>query len=149
MNDDLSVRAWAGKWIAWVDLGGSLKGRPSVITWDKNRIDVFVLGTQNDVRVKTWNGSQWLDWISLGGVFDSDPECVTTGVGKIHCFIIGPRSWLYRNSLTDDEWSGWTAERVGFDIFLETPSCVVSGKDEVACYLRDSTRGIIQIFYRF
>ena len=140
----LWVRSWIEpKWIGWTDLGVLMTSRPSVTTWDKNRIDVFALGVKNNVVQKTFDGS-WKEEVDLGGVFDSAPECVTTGVGRIHCFAIGANSYLYRNEYHGEKWSGWISTSIPFS---ETPSCVVSRRHEVSCYLRGFDKQVFEVVF--
>ena len=145
---NLYQRYWikSSGWDGYVNLGGSVKGRPSVTTWDANRIDVFTLGVKtNSVMQMTFDG-RWQAWVDLGGVFDSAPECVTTGVGKIHCFAVGHGSYLYRNSFDGSTWSDWIQS---FGFFLETPSCVVSNEDEITCAVRRFNKEVVLLTYRF
>jgi hypothetical protein len=39
------------------------------VAWGPNRLDVFGLGTDNQMFHKAWNGSAWSGWEGLGGVF--------------------------------------------------------------------------------
>ena len=139
-------------WGGWQDLGGLVKGRPSVTTWnlttsDLRRIDVFSLGVMaNNVVQKTWDGVLWLEWVDLGGTFASSPECVTTGVNKIHCFAVGVESDLYKNDYESGWWSGWTSVRVKC---IETPSCVVSNPNVVSCYCRDFDQSLIEMVFDY
>ena len=45
----------------------------AVTSWDVNRLDIFGLGTNNEMFHKAWDGSAWrpspTDWEPLGGVF--------------------------------------------------------------------------------
>lgn len=137
-----------GSWRGWRlvgDLDVTVKGKPSATSWGKDRIDVFVLGLENDVKQLTWEGA-YLPYASLGGPFESVPTCLTTGVGKIHCFGIGQNSFLYRNSFEENEWKGWVSSN---GAFLDTPSCVVSNENEVSCYMRAFNRAIIEAVYTF
>lgn len=43
---------------------------PEVITWSDNRLDIFGLGTDNQMFHKAWTGSSWTsEWEGLGGFF--------------------------------------------------------------------------------
>ena len=137
------------EWHDYADLGCLVKGRPSVTTWDRYRMDVFTLGVEtNSVMHKIYNddGKWQKDWVDLGGVFDSAPDCVTTGVGKIHCFAVGEESYLYRNAFDGMKWSSW---KRSFGFFLETPSCVVSNENEVTCAIRRFNKEVVLLTYRF
>ena len=46
----------------------------AVVSWGANRLDIFGLGTDNQMYHKAWDGSAWRpspkDWEPLGGVFN-------------------------------------------------------------------------------
>jgi hypothetical protein len=50
---------------------------PAVVAWGSNRLDIFGLGTDDQMYHKAWDGTQWLpsltDWDALGGVFNPSP----------------------------------------------------------------------------
>ena len=139
----------SAEWLpGYSDHGGQVKGRPSVTSWkSNNRMDIFALNAKNNSVVLLTHGAKgWEKWVDLGGVFDSPPECVTTSVGKIHCFAVGNGSYLYRNFFDGEKWSGWEKS---FGFFLETPSCVVSNKDEITCAIRSFNKEVVFITHRF
>lgn len=43
----------------WESLGGKIVGRPTALAWDRDRLDVFCLGTDNCLYHRWWGG-QWL-----------------------------------------------------------------------------------------
>lgn len=55
----------------------------SAVSWSANRLDIFGLGTNNEMFHKYWNGSAWgpspTGWEALGGIFNSAPEAVSWG----------------------------------------------------------------------
>jgi hypothetical protein len=59
----------------WEALGGVFKSPPSAVHWGGDRLDIFGLGTDNQMFHKAWDGSKWLpsgtDWEPLGGVFNT------------------------------------------------------------------------------
>ena len=40
-------------------MGGKILGRPRVVAWGPNRLDVFVVGTDSALYHKWWDGSAW------------------------------------------------------------------------------------------
>jgi hypothetical protein len=60
-----------------VNLGGELQGKPTVVSWGPNRIDIFVKGTDNALWHKAWDGSNWTSYESLGGVYKGEPAVVS------------------------------------------------------------------------
>ena len=102
----LSVQRWKDDWIEWEDLGVQATGRPSVTTWNQNRIDVFVMSAESRAVLHlAFDGAAQRPVEDLGGVFGSAPECVTPVVGIIHCFAVGEGSYLYRNSFYRKQWT--------------------------------------------
>ena len=70
-------------------------------SWQQNRLDVFVRGTDNALYHKYWNGRQWIDWENLGGVLTSAPAAVSWGPNRIDVFARGQNQNLihmYRGS---------------------------------------------------
>jgi hypothetical protein len=43
-------------------------GTPAVSSRRENQIDVFVLGSDNAMLHRSWDGSRWTDWENHGGV---------------------------------------------------------------------------------
>jgi hypothetical protein len=47
------------------------------VSWGPNRLDIFGLGTDNQMYHKAWDGTQWYpspaNWEALGGTFDNAP----------------------------------------------------------------------------
>ena len=145
----LSMQRWTEEdhWYNWQDLGVQATGRPSVVTWDANRIDVFVMAAENrGILHLAFDGAVQKPIENLEGVFDSAPECVTPRVGIIHCFAVGDGSYLYRNSFDGTKWTGWIRS---FGFFLDPPSCVVSNKDEITCAARRFNKEVVFISYDF
>jgi hypothetical protein len=38
---------WDGAWGGWESLGGVATSEPTVVSWGKGRLDIFVLGTDH------------------------------------------------------------------------------------------------------
>jgi hypothetical protein len=53
-------------------MGGICTDEPRVVSWDTNRLDVFVTGTDKQLYHKWWDGSAWgpsvTGYEALGGV---------------------------------------------------------------------------------
>ncbi len=50
---------WWPSLTGWAWLGGDMLGTPSVVSTAWNRLDVVARGSENSVRVRSWNGSTW------------------------------------------------------------------------------------------
>ncbi|TFV66469.1 zinc metalloprotease [Blastococcus sp. CT_GayMR20] len=87
----------------------------SVVAWDTNRLDAFVLGTDRAMYHKWWNGSSWgpsvTGWESLGGICASPPTVVAWGPNRLDVFVIGTDSALYHKWWNGSSWgpsvTGW------------------------------------------
>ena len=58
-------KAWDGsRWLPsatdWEALGGGFNSTPAVVSWGANRLDIFGLGSDNQMYHKAWDGSRWL-----------------------------------------------------------------------------------------
>lgn len=94
-------------WSNWEDLGGVLTSAPTVASWQPNRLDVFVRGTDNALYHKWWDGSRWLDWESLGGVLTSPPGAVSWGPNRIDVFARGTDNTLFHKWWDGSRWNDW------------------------------------------
>jgi hypothetical protein len=83
---------------AWTSLGGGLRANtdPIGIANNDGRLQVFVVGTNNQLYYKTQsspNSSTWsLAWTSLGGGLrdNSNPAVVPNVDGRLDAFVVGP-----------------------------------------------------------
>jgi len=85
-DGQLYIKSWTGS--AWVpsQLGwnppGSPNGvvaqEPAVVSWASNRLDIFATGTDNNLYIKSWTGTEWvpsqLGWASLADVAPGLPS---------------------------------------------------------------------------
>ena len=59
---------------SWDNMGGKIVGKPGVVSWGSDRLDVFVRGTDNRIYHKAWSGNAWYpgsgvsDWENIGGL---------------------------------------------------------------------------------
>ncbi len=77
-------RDWDGpSWSAdWENLGVGFGSNPAAVSWGKDRLDVFALGTHSDMSHYAFDGSPWtLD--ALGGVFNSAPVAASWASGRL------------------------------------------------------------------
>lgn len=83
-------RDWDGSsWSAdWENLGVGFGSNPAAVSWGKDRLDVFALGTHSDMSHYAFDGSSWtLD--ALGGVFNSAPVAASWASGRLDVFGLG------------------------------------------------------------
>ena len=108
-------KAWnavTGKWEPsppdWEDLGGTFSSPPAAVSWGANRIDVFGLGTDNQMYHRWWNADagEWdpkQNWEGLGGTFNSPPAAVAWGPNRLDIFALG-----IDNQVLHKDWNGVT-----------------------------------------
>ena len=126
-------------------LGGTGKNRISVTSVDSDRLDVFVLGKNNQLMHRVLIEDKWEDWEDLGGNFISSPECLAMGEESLHCFLIGADRALMHKSFNGDSWSEWVSSAQSL---IEKPSCVVVNRATIACYSRGYTGHMVEIIYK-
>jgi predicted Zn-dependent protease len=106
---------------SWISLSGGLRDStdPAVIATDDGRLQVFVVGTNNQLYFKTQTSpgsSTWSSsWTSLGGGVkaDTSPAVARNSDGRLQAFVVGTNNQLYyktQSSPNSDSWtSGWTS----------------------------------------
>jgi Pro-kumamolisin, activation domain/Repeat of unknown function (DUF346) len=132
--------AWLPSSTGWEGLGGlfsySYESPPAVAAWAANRLDVFDLGTDNQMYHKYWDGSKWgpspTGWEALGGVFTSPPSAVAWGANRLDIFGLGTDRQMYHKYWNGSQWgpspTGW--EALG-GVFTSPPSAVAWGANRL------------------
>ena len=157
-DDALYRKAWDGDhwWPSdqpddWEKLGGKMKNMPSVVTWGKDRLDMFVVGTDDGIWHKAWDGTQWWpshdpdDWEKLGGKVKGTPTVVTWGKDRLDVFVRGTDDALYRKAWDGDHW--WPSdqpddwEKLGGKM-KSVPTVVTWGKDRLDMFVVGTDDGI-------
>src|ERR1044071_1594510 len=86
----------------------------AVASWGENRLDIFGLGTDNQMFHKAWNGA-WrpslTGWEPLGGIFSSPPAVCSWGSDRLDIFGLGRENQMYHKAWDGSSWkpsqSGW------------------------------------------
>jgi len=120
-------------WSGWEDLGGILSSAPCVASWEANRLDCFVRGTDNAMWHKWWNGSSWSGWETLAGVITSAPAAVSWGPNRIDCFARGTDRHMYHKWWNGSSWSGW--EDLG-GLLTSAPAVASWDANRLDCFAR-------------
>lgn len=80
----------------------------AVASWGSNRLDIFGLGTDNQMYHKAWNGHAWLpsatDWELLGGAFNSPPAVASWGTNRLDIFGLGTDDQMYHKAWNGNAW---------------------------------------------
>ena len=82
--------------------------------WGANRLDIFALGTDDQMYHKAWNGA-WFPsatgWEALGGKFDSAPAVAAWGANRLDIFALGTDDQMYHKA-----WNGaWFPSATGWE----------------------------------
>ncbi|KAI4260673.1 MAG: hypothetical protein L6R42_003956, partial [Xanthoria sp. 1 TBL-2021] len=100
-DGDLQHKWHYSRWSEWNSLGGTIYGRPKVITPQRNRLDVFAKGKDSKLYQKTFIGEAWTEWIDLGETHHYDPEAVSLTPDRIDLFSVGTDSQLMHSYCVD------------------------------------------------
>ena len=87
------------------------------LAWGTNRIDIFGLGTDNQMYHKAWGGNAWspsqTGWEALGGAFASPPSVASWGPGRLDILGVGTDAQMYHKAWDGSAWqpspAGWEA----------------------------------------
>ncbi len=101
---------------AWTSLGGGVKAdtSPAVARNSDGRLQVFVIGTNNQLYYKTQsapNSNTWSTaWTSLGGgiIADTSPAVTRNNDGRLQVFIVGTNNQLQYRAQTAAGSSTWS-----------------------------------------
>src|SRR5215212_7537669 len=94
-------------WSEWESLGGVLTSAPAAASWQADRLDSFVTGTDSAMWHKWWDGSSWSGWESQGGICDEGVAVASWQAGRLDCFVIGTDSAMWHKWWDGSSWSGW------------------------------------------
>jgi hypothetical protein len=94
-----------------------MKNAVAVVAWSSDRLDIFALGTDNQMYHKAWDGSAWYpsptDWDGMGGTFNSAPAVAAWGANRLDIFALGTDNQMYHKAWDGSSWlpspDGWDA----------------------------------------
>jgi hypothetical protein len=134
-----------GSWGRPLDLGGSLRSQPAVVSWAPGRFDVFARGTDNRLKWRTWRAGTWSAWRSLGGVLTSAPTVASWGKGRLDVFVRGADNGLYQRTYASGTWSPWR-ERGGS--LTSSPAAASWGVGRIDVVARTTGADLMHRSYR-
>jgi hypothetical protein len=70
----------------------------AVVTWGPNRLDMFGLGTDNQLYHQAWSDGVWGGWEGLGGALTSAPAVVSGGRDRADIFALGLDTGMYHQA---------------------------------------------------
>jgi hypothetical protein len=104
-------------WSPWETLGGYCIDGVAVSSWGPERLDVFVISSDNATWHNAWLGAAWTGWASLGGGCASAPAAVSWGPNRIDVFVIGGDHALYHQWWDGSAWSGFAENLGGYCVY--------------------------------
>jgi hypothetical protein len=103
-----------------VDLCFGTVGPPSaaVVSWSAERLDIFGLGTNNEMFHKYWSpstgwGPSQTGWEAIGGVFNSPPAVVSWSAERLDIFGLGTDNQMYHKYWSPT--TGWGPSQAGWE----------------------------------
>lgn len=101
-----------GKWRVEKIFEFNLTGSPTVSSWDPDRIDLFVKGTDNQLWYSSKTGNtEWTSWETLGGDLLYSPAAISHGTGLIKVYAVGADRQLEMIEFKSGKWGDW--EKLG------------------------------------
>jgi hypothetical protein len=129
------------------DLGGDFANNPAVVSWDHDRLDLFVVGSDGALYHKAWDGSQWLPSVSgfdnLGGTIVGSPAVASWDHDRLDIFVVGTDRGLYHKAWDGSQWQPSTA---GYDalggIIAGSPAVVSWDHDRLDVFVVGTDGGL-------
>jgi len=130
--------AGSNTWSSYASLSGAMAPNTdlAVAMNSDGRLQVFVVGTNNQLYFKTQTAagsSTWSSsWTSLGGIIkaDTSPAVARNSDGRLQVFVVGTNSELYSKTQTaagSSTWSAWTS--LGGTVRANTDHVVIPNSD--------------------
>jgi hypothetical protein len=119
---------------------------PDCVSWDANHITCAMLGYDNAVWIKDWNGN-WGDFYSLGGVFTSGPSIASRAANNLDVVGRGQDNGLWFNHWNGSNWSGWVSVVSTVGHIASDPDCVAVDSTWLECSALWDTGEIWQVSY--
>jgi len=136
-----------------VQRNGSVQSSPAVAgVRGSERVDVFVRGSDSNVYLSQWTGSQWLPWqyraAPPGGAV-GEPAAVSWAPGRLDVFVRGPDSKLWQTFSTDAgaTWSNWIKPLGDEGTLASGPAVTSRGPGRLDVFVRGTDGQVYQRFY--
>jgi len=117
------------------------------VSWDADRLDTFVLGTDRAMYHKWWDGGAWAPSVSgyeyMGGVCMSAPEVASWGPNRLDAFVLGTDHGLYHKW-----WDGsaWGPSDTGYEalggVCMSPPRVATWGADRLDVFVLGTDRAL-------
>lgn len=150
-------KGWDGtRWIpsreGWSKPIGGVVGdwAPSLVSWGPNRLDVFAIGTADQLlHLSSANGKDWFpqkggapEWEDLGGKITSKPVAVSWGPDRLDIFVRGTDNGVFHKAWDGKQWrpSKLDWEPLGGET-LDEPAAVSWGPGRLDVFTRAVAEG--------
>jgi hypothetical protein len=134
-NGSLWHKRWDGSnWQNWNKIGGVFQGGPAAVSWGPNRIDLFVLGIDNKLGHRLWNG-QWSNWEALSGQPTSAPAVASWQANWLDVFAATAGEQIMHK-----RWDGasWGDVSPLHGVLKGAPAAVSWGPNRIDLFVRGS-----------
>jgi baseplate J-like protein/repeat uncharacterized protein DUF346 len=88
--------------------GVGVRGNPVAVSWDHDRLDIFVVGTDGALYHKWWDGANWgpsvTEFEFMGGIVVGDPTVSSWDHDRLDVFVIGTDGALYHKAWNGSQW---------------------------------------------
>jgi len=111
-SGNLKWKPFATGWGATTSLGKppgvALSGRPAAVSWNSDRIDVFVRATNNTLWQRFFAGGSWVTgWFQMQGITaTSSPAVSSWGPNRLDLFVKGADNAAW-HTWFDNAWGFW------------------------------------------
>jgi hypothetical protein len=97
----------SASWGDWVKLDGSGREGVAVASWAPNRRDIVMIGLDQALYHKWWDGSSWSTWERFGGTCVGKPAAVSWGPNRLDIFVVGSDGQVWHLYFNGQSWSSW------------------------------------------
>ncbi|KAI9768064.1 MAG: hypothetical protein M1840_005098 [Geoglossum simile] len=132
-------------------LGGGLSSSPTVVSWSKDREDIFVIGMPrgSGLYQMFWTPSGYSSWIAFGGTWATfAPTVVSWASGRLDVFLVGATdNALYHKYFDGTSWQ----PAIGFGSLggycTSRPVGVSWGTGRIDLFVRGGDSGLWHLSY--
>jgi endonuclease/exonuclease/phosphatase family metal-dependent hydrolase len=133
-----------GFWDKWTsDFSTSVASAPAAVSPSPGRIELFVRDDKNQLKQRSYDGSDWSSWKNLGGEITAGPAAVATGPNQMIVFVRGRSGELVHRIGNGTSWGGWRNDG-GF--FTSAPAAATDG-GRVEVFVRGQNDDLVQRTY--
>jgi len=117
---------------------------PGTSSMNSSRIDVFIRGSDGQMKQRNLSGSTWSAWSSVSGSIASTPASVSMSDGRIDAFARSDKDTLLHNVNGFGKWTGW--EDLGGSI-VSAPSAVSMNSGRMDIFARSASGTLVHKWF--